>query len=276
MDIRQSPATAKNRAIEADGAEPGPTKAGAQKARAPRRGNAAWIAANAQAGSVVLLGGAGLTDFRIRVAQGHLRTDMLPSFWSVVGIAARRGLLTVPLLPDGDPSLVPATNAIRLVRLSEFDAVDEYPNVAAIQFAERPEAILANGDRLTKQRNALDLPTMLLSWLGFVWGAGAKRNPLLENIGLPSAAFVETAFGMAGIELTPGLASGSSCPEAIWQSALWWHDYYKQSAATEPARLAKAPPTKGTELPRPMVPAGTYRILQPAAAVTYEGHSKRS
>jgi hypothetical protein len=276
MDIRQSPATAKNRAIQSDAATPDLTKAASQKVRAPRRGNAAWLEANATPGAVVLLGGAGLTDFRIRVAQGHLRTDMLPSFWSVVGIASTRGLLTVPLLPSGDASMVPATNAIRLLRFRDFDPIERFPNVAAIQFAERSEAILANADRLVRQRNVLDLPTMLLSWLGFVWGAGGKRNPLLENIGLPSAAFVETAFGMAGIELTPGLASGSSCPEAIWQSALWWHDYYKQSASTDPARLAKAPAAKGTELPRPIVPAGTYRILQPAAAVTDEGRSTRS
>jgi hypothetical protein len=102
-----------------------------------------------------------------------------------------------------------------------------------------------------------------------VWGAGARRNPLLDSAGLPGAAFVETAFGMAGIELTPGLSSGSSCPEAIWQSALWWHHYYKQSAPLPTTSPQTAPAVRPA--PRVIVPEGAYRVLQPAAAVTWEG-----
>jgi hypothetical protein len=38
---------------------------------------------------------------------------------------------------------------------------------------------------------------------------------------------------MAEVELTPGLATASSCPEAIYQAAKWWHRYYEQSAGAE-------------------------------------------
>src|SRR5689334_11539156 len=66
-----------------------------------------------------------------------------------------------------------------------------------------------------------------------------SRNPGLEQslsqrcrpAGLPSAAFVETVFARSGFELTPGLSSASSCPEAIWQSAKWWTNYYEDPGA---------------------------------------------
>ena len=256
MDIRRSGATSKNALIQEDSTPPG-------------QGNGRWLSRQATAGSVILIGGAGSTDFRLRVAQSHLRTDMLPSFWSGVGVSTGARLLMVPLLPVGDPSAVPGTNAIREVGFSDLDDESQYPNLAAIQFTDRSEVIVANVRRLMNQRHAIDIPSMVLAWLAFVWGAGARRNPLLEGIGVPAAALVETAYGMAGIELTPGLASGSSCPEAIWQSALWWHDYYEKTASVDTRKTATAR-TDDARLPRAIVPMGAYRIQQPAAAVTYE------
>ncbi len=41
-----------------------------------------------------------------------------------------------------------------------------------------------------------------------------------------AAPWLEAALGrrghaLAGVDLTPGLASEASCPEAIWQAAKW-------------------------------------------------------
>jgi hypothetical protein len=109
-------------------------------------------------------------------------------------------------------------------------------------------------------------------WLGFIWGAGAKHNPLLEGVGLPASVLVQTAFGMSGIELTPGLTSGSSCPEAVWQSALWWHAYYeKTSDVSGPAVATTRRDAKGAQPRlRAIVPIGKCVIRQSAAAVTAE------
>ena len=79
----------------------------------------------------------------------------------------------------------------------------------------------------------IDIPTLLLPWLGFVWGAGSTANPLLDGFGVPSAVLVETAFGMAEVEITPGLATASSCPEAIYQAAKWWTGYYTETAGPQ-------------------------------------------
>jgi hypothetical protein len=261
MDIRRSPATRRNDRVRS---APGRKSAG----------NREWLRARAEPGAVVFLGGATLVDFRVRVAQSALRQDLLPSFWSAVGIAdADSSLLTAPLATGDDPAIIPSTNGVQRFRFDAFDDPARFPNVAVIGFADPAAAIVGNVRRLMGQRSAIDLPSMILPWLAFVWGAGARRNPLDEHVGLPGAALAETAFGMSGIELTPGLASGSRCPEAIRQSAVWSHDYYRETAdvtgalAAGDEREARRPPE---ERPRAIVPAGEYWVRQDAAAVTSE------
>jgi hypothetical protein len=268
MDIRRSPATARN----------------AQVRRAAGRkggGNREWLAARATPGAVVFIGGATLVDFRIRVAQSTLRHDLLPSFWSAIGIAeSETSLVTAPLGIGDEPSLVPSVNGVRRIRFEEFDDPEQYPNVAVIEYAKPADPIVANVAKLMGQRAALDVPSAIVPWLAFVWGAARQGNPLLEHIGLPSAALVETAFGMSGIELTPGLASGSSCPEAIWQSALWWHDYYRETADVSGGPVAndetQATPIPSPERPGAIVPRGDYWLRQEAAAVTVEPKPPRA
>ena len=98
----------------------------------------------------------------------------------------------------------------------------------------------------------------MLPWLSYIWICGKASNPLTDGLGLPSAAFVETVYGIAGIELTPGLASATSCPEAIWQAAKYWHAFYKEAAKTDSARNAKQ-----------QVPTGQYAVRQKAAAADW-------
>lgn len=261
MDIRRSSATSANQAI---------------KKTTPKRdqGNAKWLASRVRPGAVVLVGGASLEHFRLRVAQSHLRHDLLPSFWSIAGIAATSSsFFTVPVTIR-DASLVPVTNGVESVRFSEIDDTTRYPNVAVIHFAEPSAPIVANVRRLMEQRSALDLPSLMLPWLGFIWSAGSRRNPLIEGGAMPSAALVQTAFGMAGIEMTPGLSSGSTCPEAIWQSALWWHDYYEKTADVSGARVAtdkNAAARPAKDRPKAVVPHGESCVRQKAAAVSDEG-----
>lgn len=235
--------------------------------------NAAWLASLSdeivQPGAVLLLGGADVLDFHIRVAQSHLRRDLLPSFWSLAGIlVSRDAFLTVPLDARLDPSRVPAANAIHECPLEAYSDASRYPNIAIVHFAAPSAPILEHARRLAGQRSAVDLPQLVVAWLGFAWGAGAAGNPLLDNRGLPSAALVETAFGIAGIELTPGIASAASCPEAIWQAALWWHEYYEKTAnADAPGAGPRSARRAADERPATIVPFGAYLTRQPAAAV---------
>ena len=232
------------------------------RARNKKETNLAWLArARADedgvvgvAGDVMLLGGTSVADFRIRVAQSHARHDVTPSYWSLIGVLSDPDtLLTAPLWPIGDASLVPPTNGIQALPLTGFDDPLAYPNIALIQFPTARGSVVENIGRLKQQRTLIDLPTLMLTWLGFVWGAGSQGNPLIAGFGLPSAVLVETAFAIAEVELTPGLASASSCPEAIWQAAKWWHQFYER-------------PTEGGVIDTSRIPFGRYVHRQSEAS----------
>jgi hypothetical protein len=219
---------------------------------------------------VLLIGGTGLIDFRLRGAQSYLRSDLFPSYWSHVGIVtSSTTFLTVPLDDSLSLTAVPSQNAIHDCSLSTYDDPAQYPNIAVINFVDDGAVIVANARQLQLQRSAMDLPHLLAAWLGFGWGAGDAANPLAQGIGMPGAVMTETAFGVAGAELSPGLAASATCPEALWQSAIWWHEYY---GATADAKVQGQPMYRGERPPKDtpaiIVPSGAYVTRQPAAAVT--------
>ena len=80
--------------------------------------------------------------------------------------------------------------------------------------------------RIGQERNIVDLLAQIVAWLGYCWAVGGSGNPLMQGHGIPSATLLERAHGLAGIDLSPGLPSASSCPEAIWQAARWWYKAY--------------------------------------------------
>ncbi|CAN5789703.1 hypothetical protein BH24CHL6_BH24CHL6_08510 [soil metagenome] len=224
---------------------------------APRggEGNAAWLERCSTKQGVLLLGGSSVADFRLRVAQSQLRSDLTPSYWSLSGLLREDGTLqTVPLQP-ADISDVPKTNAVRELSIDEVDDPQRWPNIALLRFAERPDVIERQAERVAARRTIIDLPELLIAWLAYAWAAGDAQNPLLHGSGIPSAAFVEAAHSLAGIELTPGLSSAASCPEAIWQAVKWWHEYYEGVAALGSGAEAGA-----------IVPTGHYGLRQRSAA----------
>lgn len=283
ISIRHAPASSKNDEIREVAARDGES-------------NLDWLrrAADGEdlAGAVILFGGSDLAHFRVRCAQSRLRDDLLPSFWSLAGIlTGERSFYSVPLdVPDA--SRVPQTNGVRRCQMRDYADPKWFPNIAVLRFTDSFRPLTDNVSRVERQRSIIDLPASIIPWLAHVWGADAGDNPLVTGHGLPSAAFVETVFGLAGIELTPGLSSSSSCPEAIWSTALWWHGFYEaraeDEARAEAARLPSAEETRAAgkasktskksavrarpaaEDPttaRARVPAGFYIVRQLAAYV---------
>jgi hypothetical protein len=254
-----------------------------------RLNNSDWLAQLENKDGIILLGGTSVADFRVRVAQSRLRSDMMPSFWSLCGILLEGGkhFISSPF-NFSDVSAIPKCNGVQECSIEEYDDPDRYPNVAVIRFAKAHKNLERDLARVRKDRSIIDLPALMLPWLGFLWGTTGSANPLQSGIGLPSAALVETTFAMAGFELTPGLSSASSCPEAIWQSAKWWTEYYEgrvsdakalsgdevttstadQNGAAD-GNEGEALPASQEELPAvlPMVPTGFAIIRQRAAAV---------
>ncbi len=214
-------------------------------------------------GTLVLLGGTDLLHFHLRVAQSHVRHDMTPSSWSHAGIVmtGKRGLALyeVALDPPGGFVDMPASNGIHAVPITQYDDVARFPNLAVLRFPLSPrpgETVRDAVAKIQQERGVLDLTALILPWLGYAWGAGLPTNPLLSGNGIPSAAFVEAVFASLGMELTPGLATRASCPEAIWQAARWWRRFYE--GPTEGER-----PPKGSA----RTPRGCYWIGQKQACL---------
>ena len=189
--------------------------------------------------AILLLGGTGLVDFRLRVAQSHFRTDLTPSHWSHVALLGQgeaKALATTPLyeislMPAEGFGFPPASNGVQKTVLGKYADTKNFPNIAILHLpvSVTPKKLMDTLERFQQQRIVLDAVQLLLAWLGYVWGAGRAGNPLVDGMGIPSAAMLETVTGAEGFDLTPGLESRASCPEAIWQSARWWHDYHKEN-----------------------------------------------
>lgn len=244
IPTRESPATASNTLL---------TKVESE----PASSNLAWFRAGRLRRGVVLLGGTSVADFRLRVAQSGLRDDLSPSYWSLCGLLVDTDgtFLTVPLQP-AEVSSVPHDNAVQECKLAGFDDPKVWPNIAVLRFTRQPTAVEREARLVGRRRSIIDLPDLLLTWLGYAWGVGAASNPLQAGRGIPSAAYIETAHALAGVELTPGLSSASSCPEAIWQAVKWWHDYYRETAKVT-----------GGQASQTIVPRGRSLVRQKAAQV---------
>jgi hypothetical protein len=195
---------------------------------------------------LLLLGGRGHAAFRIRVAQSHLRHDFTPSHWShgaLLGPISRNlgqtPLYEISVEPSGGFGMPAASNALQDGRLDAYAEAKRYPNIALLRLPvdanewQKPSTKdeVSVIERYQKQRSVLDATELLLQWLSYLWGVGRASNPLLEGFGLPSTAMIEVVLGASRYDITPGLESRASCPEAIWQAAKWWHPYFSSQKA---------------------------------------------
>jgi hypothetical protein len=163
-----------------------------------------------------------------------LRHDLVPSYWShVFLVKPRKNLAVSPLHeislePEAGFGFPPPTNSVQEGKLRRYRDSNQYPNIAVLGVPVTQKEVEKALKRFEMQRAVLDAVDLVVRWLAFAWGVGRSGNPLLDGLGIPSAAMLEIVFGAAGFDLTPGLESRSSCPEAIWQAAKWWHEYYQR------------------------------------------------
>jgi hypothetical protein len=218
--------------------------------RKAREGNLAWgerAVQNMGTGDhttwtyAVLLGGTDVLSYRLRMAQAHLRRDMLPSLWSEcllvkLDSASLEGAeaIHVPLIQPDNLALATRDNGVVSRPLSDFDDSQRYPNIALIALPFAQAEILDKVEQFKRSRSTLDALEHVLRWLAFAWGVARTPNPLHENYGFPSACLLETAFAAARFDLTPGLESRASCPEAIWVATKFWHEYFVEFAKEAP------------------------------------------
>ena len=198
--------------------------------------------------AMLLVGGKDPLSFRLRVAQAHLRHDMTPSAWSHVALVmepnrkeiGRSKVSEISLDPERGFGWAPEDNAVQEnVLLGRYRDPDRYPNVAVMDLppenasgeTAQHEAVTQALARFKKTRGTLDCCELTLQWLAFAWGAGQVPNPLFAGRGIPSAVLVESLAAATGFELTPGIDSRASCPEAVYQGAKWWYGLHDKVAS---------------------------------------------
>jgi hypothetical protein len=213
-----------------------------QTKRVGNEDNTKWLARNlktlaAEEGAkgdsyLVMLGGSQKADFRLRVAQSHVRHDMSPSHWSHVALLQGSGpteagaLWEISLEPKGGFGYPPSDNGVQTGSLKHYASTNQYPNVAVMRLPVKLSEMREVLKRFKRQRADIDCVELTLMWLGYVWGVGRAANPLLDGYGTPSAAFIQALTSACQYDLTPGLESRASCPEAIWQAARYWHEFH--------------------------------------------------
>ena len=185
---------------------------------------------------IVLAGGKDIAAFRIRVAQSHLRSDMLPSYWSDCALLkvissdlTDASIFNLPLLQPSTASYAPARNGLVELPLSKIPNQKDFPNLALLAIPVTQNDIHAALDTYKKSRVAYDAVENILPWLAFVWGAGSATNPLMQQIGFPSAVMLNQLFSAQGFDLAPGINRNLSTPEAFWSGIKHWQDYYSKT-----------------------------------------------
>lgn len=185
---------------------------------------------------IVLAGGKDVASFRIRIAQSHLRGDMLPSFWSECALFkieqnafANASFFNLPLFQPAVATYAPTRNGLIEMPFNKLPTQKDYPNLALLAIPVPQQAILSALADYKKARVSYDAVENILPWLAFVWGAGNASNPLMQQIGFPSAMMLNQIFAANGFDLAPGVNANLSTPETFWSGVKHWQDYYSKT-----------------------------------------------
>lgn len=212
-----------------------PNKNYAESARKPGESNKEWLIRHwdePDTSQVVLIGGVSATSQRIRLAQSHVRHDFTPSSWSHVGLLlldkAEKEFAfyqAFPLVETMALSYPPATNAVFVHDMDMFDDPEKFPNISSIPVPGNVVDILHAVEQFKYQRAICDTVRLTVEWISYLWGV-KSGSPLMDEQGEPSACFIESVMRGVGVELSPSVNARVACPESIYQSAMWWHDFY--------------------------------------------------
>ena len=192
--------------------------------------------------SVGLVGHSDLPGVTLRRAQSVLRWDLRPSLWSHAFLVADRmhvggdvrelRLREVPVYSRTGVFPEPADNAVADGQLGLYESRDRDPNVALLAIRLRA------GEAHELTRRAIDDPNLdrprynlwnsLAAWSSYIWAADDQHNPLKNDVPVFSSAFVEYCYEAIRLDLAPGASERNSAPEHLWNSAMWWHEWFEE------------------------------------------------
>lgn len=185
---------------------------------------------------ILLMGGKDIVSFRIRVAQSHLRPDMLPSYWSDCallqienGEVDNATLSNIPLFQPPAKGYAPKRNGVVDIPLKQLPSQKHLPNLALIAIPIAQNDVIASLATYRDTRPSYDAVENILPWLAFVWGIGSSANPLIQHAGFPSAIMLKQIYSNHSFDLGPGISANLSAPEVLWGAAKRWQGYYEDS-----------------------------------------------
>lgn len=185
---------------------------------------------------IVLAGGKDVAAFRLRVAQSHLRRDMLPSFWSDCMLLqvdpadfAASLMFGLPLLQPASALYAPYRNGLVKTPLKDLSSAKVWPNLALLALPVPQQKVLNSLNSIEESRISYDAVENILPWLAFIWGAGNAGNPLLHQTGFPAAMMLNQIYAAHGYDLAPGVGANLSAPETFWSGVKNWQQYYAKA-----------------------------------------------
>ncbi|MBO4148686.1 hypothetical protein LCD46_11160 [Enterobacter ludwigii] len=221
-----------------------------EQKRADNENNLEWLlrAFNALKGKeplaqsyILLLGGTDTLSWRIRAGQSQLRFDMLPSYWSTSALLCANAenvdkskVLHIPLFQPQGGFFATERNGVVESPVSIFKDSEHWKNIALIAFPKAQEDVLNSLPHFQRGRNYIDALEHILRWLAFAWGVARTPTPINDGIGLPTACMLESLYSGAGMDLTPGLETRASTPEAIWATASRWYKHFENNKLKMP------------------------------------------
>ena len=194
---------------------------------------------------VLLAGGADVRHVRVRLAQSVVRYDERPSAWSHVAL-----LLDVdpeePLRSTGVEVRLdearetgPERHYVSFFSLADYADPERFPNLGLVTLRPKKKEKGASSDVSRVHRvdgksllkrvstHALDpsparathsFGAWLSAWSAHLFDPSRVQNPLLANVPVPSAGFVDYVFAASGVNLTPAASTPAICPEHLWAS----------------------------------------------------------
>jgi hypothetical protein len=220
---------------------------------APKRTNAEFFQAvadqtdpAARRGALLLVGGRDPLARAVRRAQGLLRYDRRPSYWSHAALllgwpGEPAGAFGVEIALDarGARRQTPERNGVTAFRLRRYFDRARYPNLGVFLLGLPPAARPADASGARRASRGIDDVVAaalepnrdrtrypwwdhLAPWARYAYAPDTAPNPLLEGVPLPAASLCEYAYAAGGVDLVPGATANQTCPELLWATVLHW------------------------------------------------------
>lgn len=199
---------------------------------------------------VGLVGGSDPASLAVRRAQGFLRFDRRPSYFSTVFLfTGNEDSILEARVIGADPAR-PETGGVVEGSASRYRSRRAYPNAAVVSVtfqkvkggippAQRVAKVLDAARDVKAIRARYDLWQMIAQWQMYLFEPERTPNPLAGGAPHPGAAFVRWALGMAGVEGAPGAMDEFDAPEHFWAAANYWYEQYAQPSVAVDISLAR-------------------------------------